>query len=86
MEYSAFAYILNRNIIAISINYSHYMLPVSKEIYNSVRQCMAYPEPILVMMDGRRIFAGETLAYSLIFPHMYSFVHEYNHTLIHPIV
>ena len=39
------------------------MFHVSQEIYNSVRQCMAYPEPILVMTDGKRIFAGEPLAF-----------------------
>jgi hypothetical protein len=84
---SEFACILNRNIIAISTYYSHFLFNVSKEIYNFVlRQCVAYPEPILVMTEGRRIFAGEPLAYSIIFPHMYSFVHLYNHPLIHPIV
>ena len=54
------------------------MFHVSQEIYNSVRQCMAYPEPILVMTDGKRIFAGEPLAYPHIYPHMNSFFPEYN--------
>jgi hypothetical protein len=59
MEYISFASMLNRNLIAISNNSSHFTFNVYQEIYNSVRECMAYPEPILVMTDGRRIFAGE---------------------------